>query len=45
MFQGYQTVEEVINNFNPKAETVETATFGMGCFWGRNRCSEVFPAF
>ncbi|WP_203331986.1 peptide-methionine (S)-S-oxide reductase MsrA [Planococcus beigongshangi] len=34
MFQGYQTVEEVINNFNPKAETVETATFGMGCFWG-----------
>lgn len=34
MFQGYQTVEELINNYNPKAETVETATFGMGCFWG-----------
>lgn len=34
MFQGYQTVEDMINKFNPKAETVETATFGMGCFWG-----------
>ncbi|WP_081986958.1 peptide-methionine (S)-S-oxide reductase MsrA [Planococcus sp. CAU13] len=34
MFQGYQTLEELIENFNPKAETVETATFGMGCFWG-----------
>ena len=34
MFQGYQTIEDMINNFNPKAERVETATFGMGCFWG-----------
>ncbi|WP_422124192.1 peptide-methionine (S)-S-oxide reductase MsrA [Planococcus sp. X10-3] len=34
MFQGYQTVEDMINKFNPKSETVETATFGMGCFWG-----------
>ncbi|HSJ38018.1 MAG TPA: peptide-methionine (S)-S-oxide reductase MsrA [Planococcus sp. (in: firmicutes)] len=34
MFQGHQTVEDMINKFNPKAETVETATFGMGCFWG-----------
>lgn len=34
MFQGYQTVEDMINKFNPKAEIEETATFGMGCFWG-----------
>lgn len=34
MFQGYQTVEDMLNSFNPKSETVETATFGMGCFWG-----------
>lgn len=34
MFQGYQTVQDMVNKFRPKAETVETATFGMGCFWG-----------
>lgn len=34
MFEGYQTVNDLIENFNPEAETVETATFGMGCFWG-----------
>lgn len=34
MFQGYQTVEDMIKKFNPQASTTETATFGMGCFWG-----------
>ncbi|MCM3610118.1 peptide-methionine (S)-S-oxide reductase MsrA [Planococcus sp. MERTA32b] len=34
MFQGYQTVEDMVKKFNPQASAVETATFGMGCFWG-----------
>lgn len=34
MFQGYQTVEDMIKKYNPQAVMVETATFGMGCFWG-----------
>lgn len=34
MFQGYQTVEDMIRKFNPQASTMETASFGMGCFWG-----------